>query len=346
MIAESDALKAGTGPPRAEPQGTPRPPASSASSAVSLPFPRDLLIHAARMRARGVSWGTIAARTPHTALELARLPFDHPEIWEPLYERAEKLALQEAEGEGLKALGVLLEGEDANAAEKAARELLVHRRHIERRRHQPQRHRDTEGDERLSAAGAAGNTGILVRDLDPISVPQCLCGEKEIPEELRGSIIQLACCRAQGEDLLSTAAEIGRPHEEVARWPFIYAKTWDRCWPTARLETARFYAARAIRKLTDLAFDPDRNLAARAARTLLVHRRHMHWNIENQPPRRQEGQEHRETKDYEALNAAQVSRNTGEPVRDPSSLGALAVEGLSVPWRLGGEKSCRSRDGP
>ncbi len=232
------------------------------------------------MRARGISWGTIAARTPHTAADLGRLPFDHPEIWEPLYKRAEKLALQEAEGQMFKALNVLLEGEDANAAEKAARELLVHRRHIERRRYQPPRHQeDQEGECSELSVRCSGVLKTEDRKLKTGLVPWCLGGERETPEELRVPIIQLACCRAQGEDLLSTAAEIGYHHEEVERWPFIYAKAWDQHWRTACLETARVYAARAIRKLTDLAFDVDRNLAARAARTLLVHRRHMHWRL-------------------------------------------------------------------
>ncbi len=280
------------------------------------------------MRARGISWGTIAARTPHTAAELARLPFDHPEIWEPLYKRAEKLALQEAEGEMFKALNVLLEGENANASEKAARELLVHRRHIERRRYQPQRVQSTDDTDHTDDLEELQSV-TSVKSVD--SCPPWLT--EDPPEELRVPIIQLACCRAQGEDLLSTAAEIGRHHEEVERWPFLYAKTWDRHWRTARLETARFYAARAIRKLTDLAFDPDRNLAARAARTLLVHRRHMHWARANQPPRHQEHQ--------------------GGECSEPSvrCSGVLKTEdrklttGL-VPLCLGGESGWSPRDGP
>ncbi len=318
-------------------EGSPAPASvssvSSVSSVVKLPFPRDLLIHAARMRARGISWETIAARTPHTAADLARLPFDHPEIWEPLYRRAEKLALQEAEGQMFKALNVLLEGENVHAAEKAARELLLHRRHIERRRYQPPRHQGTKNLGGVNAAEAAHETRALSRDPASNLVPWCLGGEKETPEELRVPIIQLACCRAQGEDLLSTAAEIGRHHEEVARWPFLYVKSWDRHWRTARLETARFYAARAIRRLTDLAFDPDRQLAARAARTLLIHRRHMHWA--NQPPRHQE---HQEAKNCAILNADEAAREASALSRDPSP--------NLVPLCLGGERGWKSRDGP
>ncbi len=263
------------------------------------PLTTEVLIHAARMRAQGISWKTIAARTPHTAADLGRLPFDHPEIWEPLYKHAEKLALQEAEGQMFKALNVLLEGEDVHAAEKAARELLVHRRHIERRRRRylPQRTQSTQREaqrtelgSRIDSPDSAEFTAADNLDGPPCdsvsSVYSVVMSVGDPPEELRVPIIQLACCRAQGEDLLSTAAEIGYHHEEVERWPFLYARAWDRCWRTARLETARFYAARAIRKLTDLAFDPDRNLAARAARTLLVHRRHMHWAQTNQPPNR------------------------------------------------------------
>ena len=294
------------------------------SEKCTLPLPRDLLIHAARMRARGLSWQTIARGTDFTALDLARLPFDNPEIWEPLYKRAEKLQLQETEGEGLKALMVLLEDQDEIAAEQAARELLVHRRHIAHDR-RPRPDRARAPDPRPEP------------EVEPY--PQALM-EEPAPPELRASIIHLACCRAQGEDPLSTAAEIGRDHEEVARWPFIYPQTWDRHWPTARLETARFYAARALKTLTSLAFGPDRKLAARAARTLLVHRRHMHWNRENQPPRRQEGQEG-------PKSSAEVPAGTArENPRGPDSLGALAVQSLSVPWRLGGEKDCRIRDGP
>jgi len=294
------------------------------SEKCTAPFLRDLLIDAARQRARGISWQTIARGTDFSALELARLPFDHRDLWDPLYKRAEKLQLQEAEGEGLKALNILLDDKDQIAAEKAARELLVHRRHIERSR----------GDMyRKSAGGGSGTCPPnAARDAEQ------WFAEEPAPEELTGSIIHLACRRAQGEDLLTTAAEIGRDHQEVASWPLVYPQAWDRCWPIARLETARFYAARALKTLTSLAFGPDRKLAARAARTLLIHRRHMHWNRENQPPRRQESQEHQETKNYEILNAAQVSRDAGEPVRGPSS--------SSSPWRLGGKRGCRIRDGP
>jgi len=295
---------------------------------------KNLLIKVARQRARGISWETIARGTGFSALKLARLPFDHAEIWEPLYKRAEKLQLQEAEGEGLKALNILLDDKDRIAAEKAARELLLHRRHIERRRYRPRRRGDAEKEELLTAASVPGNTGVVTRDQESFSVPLCLRGE-EAPEELTGSIIHLACRRAQGEDLLVTAAEIGRPHEEVARWAFVYARDWDRCWPTARLETARFYAARALKALTSLAFGPDRKLAARAARTLLVHRRHMHWARDNQPPR------HQDTKDLGGLSAAGTARESWALSRDPGSNlvpWCLGGEEKGPPWCLGGEK--------
>ncbi len=309
-------------------------------AAEGLPFPRDLLIHAARMRARGISWKTIAARTPHTAADLARLPFDHPETWEPLYERAEKLALQEAEGQMFKALNVLLEGENAHAAEKAARELLVHRRHIERRRYQPQRVQSTDFTDGTDCISCE----LSVESVS--SVDSCPPWYTEDPpEKLRVPIIQLACCRAQGEDLLSTAAEIGYHHEEVERWPFIYAKAWDRCWRTARLETARFHAARAIRKLTDLAFDPDRQLAARAARTLLVHRRHMHWGSTNQPANHVVTVPGQGTLTYPPSLAQAVVAIPGD--------GSLRVARRSGPARAtgavrpsAGSGSVRSRDGP
>jgi len=240
---------------------------------------KNLLIKAARQRARGISWEIIAKETPHSAGELCRFAIKHPEAWRPLYVRAEKLRLQEAEGRTLAHLTALLKGKDETAAEQAARELLLHRRHIERRRrkYEPQRHRDTENHEGLTAAGVSGNTGELLRELEEFSVPQCLCGENNPPEELETPILAAARGVALGEEPGSVARETGRAAEEIARWAFIYAKAWDRAYHPARLEAAEFGAALAINRLLDFAAGPDAKLAARAGRTLLIHRRHMHW---------------------------------------------------------------------
>ncbi len=344
LIAESDALKSKPGPPRPEPKGS----RCLCASVVD----KNLLIKVARQRARGISWETIARGTGLSALELARLPFDHAEIWEPLYKRAEKLQLQEAEGEGLKALNILLEDKDRIAAEKAARELLLHRRHIERRRYRPRRRGDAEKEELLTAASVPGNTGVVTRDQESFSVPLCLRGE-EAPEELTGSIIHLACRRAQGEDLLVTAAEIGRPHQEVARWAFVYARDWDRHWPTARLETARFYAARALKALTSLAFGPDRKLAARAARTLLVHRRHMHWNSSRNRRCTQTGADlslaRGEARPVMAAAPAAENHQRSSASICGSKFASWRLGGDnsgSVPPRLRGQRLPRARDGP
>jgi hypothetical protein len=307
------------------------------------PFGRDLLIHAARMRAGGISWQTIARGTGFSALELARLPFDHAEIWEPLYKRAEKLQLQEAEGEGLKALNILLDDKDQIAAEKAARELLTHRRHIERRRYQPQRHRGTENQEGLNAAGVSGNTGELLE----FSVPRCLCGEKEAPAELEIALLAAARGVALGEAPGSIARETGHDAEEIARWAFIYAKAWDRAYWPARLEAAEFCAALAINRLLDFVAGPDAKLAARAGRTLLVHRRHMHWARERsyQPQRPQRP---RLRRGY----AGQAQRTgPGSRIERPDSPESSAADISNTPLRLSAPSAVkrflpRSRDGP
>jgi len=241
---------------------------------------KNLLIKAARQRARGLSWELIAEKTPHSAGELCRFAVKHPEVWRPLYVRAEKLRLQEAEGQTLAHLTALLKGDDETAAEKAGRELLLHRRHIERRRkrYPPQRHRDTEADEGLDAAGGSSNTGELLRELEEFSVPQCLCGESNPPEELEIALLAAARGFALGEEPGSVARETGHDAGEIARWAFVYARAWDRAYHPARVEAAEFAAALAINRLLDLIAGPDANLAARAGRTLLIHRRHMHWN--------------------------------------------------------------------
>ncbi len=228
-----------------------------------LPFGRELLIHAARQRARGISWEIIAEKTPHSAGDLVTFSIDQPEIWGPLYARAEKLRLQEADGEGLAHLTTLLKGEDEQAAEKAARELLIHRRHIERSR----------GDMyRKSAEGGSGTCPpTATHDQER------WFAEDPAPEELHRPIIYTANRVAHGEAYAPIARETGHDAEAVARWAFVYPKTWDRVYPQARLAAAQFGAALAINRLLDLAAGPDAKLAARAARTLLVHRRHMHW---------------------------------------------------------------------
>ncbi len=330
-------------------------PRLSAASAVKLPFGRDLLIDAARQRARGISWEIIAEKTSHSAGELCRFAVRHPEAWRPLYVRAEKLRLEEAEGRTLAHLTALLKGKDEQAAESAARELLVHRRHVERRR-----------SRRLPERGLVPPTGgELLDETTPGGRNLTICqgGQKtsfsgdaqncerwfaeEPPRELEIALLAAARGVALGEAPASIAQETGRAAEEIARWAFVYAKTWDRAWRPARLEAAEFGAALAINRLLDFAAGPDAALAARAGRTLLIHRRHMHWA--NQPPRHQDLPAVAGTKNLEDLNAAETAREACAPSRDPSSnLVPLCLGGekKGPPWRLGGERGWRSRDGP
>jgi len=280
---------------------------------------KNLLIKVARQRARGVSWALIAEETACSEGELLTFSIDHPEIWGPLYERAEKLRLQETEGQGLAHLTALLKGKDEQAAEKAARELLIHRRHVERSR----------GDMYRKSREARSGTCPPTAEQNG----ERWFAQDPAPEDLHRPLLYAANRVAHGEPYASIAREVGRAHDEIARWAFVYAKTWDRVWPQARLAAAQFGAALAINRLLDLIAGPDAGLAARAARTLLVHRRHMHWARENQPPRHQEHQEQ-----PESLSAAIVSRDTAEPARDLSS--------PLWPWCLGGEKGWRIRDGP
>jgi len=138
---------------------------------------------------------------------------------------------------------------------------------------------------------------------------------------------------AHGEAYASIAREVGHDAGEIARWAFIYPKTWDRVYPQARLAAAQFAAALAINRLLDLTAGPDPRLAARAGRTLLVHRRHMHWARENPPQR------HRDTEEDVSLDAARASSRTGVLLRGP--------KGISVPQCLcGEERGWRARDGP
>ncbi len=295
-------------------------PRFRASVANDLPFPREVLIDAARQRGRGASWELIAESTGTSAGDLVTFSIDHPEVWGPLSERAEKLRLQEAEGETLAGLCMLLKSDDETAAENAARELLIHRRHVERRRYQPPRHKDTKENEcsELSAQ-CSGVPKTEDRKLKTGLVPWCLGGEEEPPEELRRRITYATHRVAHGADYITIAGEVGHPREEVTRWAFVYAKAWDKAYPAARRTAAQFGASLAINRLLDFVVGFDPKLAARAARTLLVHRRHMHWA--NQPPR------HQDTKNLEGLDAAEAARETSALSRDPDS--------NLVPWCLG-----------
>jgi len=163
-------------------------------------------------------------------------------------------------------------------------------------------------------------------------VPWCLGGEKEAPEELEIPLLAAARGVALGEETGAVARETGHAAEEIARWAFIYAKAWDRAYWPARLEAAEFGAALAINRLLDFVAGPDPKLAARAGRTLLIHRRHMHWARENPPQR------HRDTEEDVSLDAARASSRTDVLLRGP--------KGISVPQCLCGEKGWRSRDGP
>ncbi len=295
-----------------------------------LPFPREVLIDAARMRARGVSWALIAEKTPYSEGDFVAFALDQPEIWSPLYARAEKLRLQEAEGQGLAHLTALLKGNDETAAERAAREALTHRRHVQRSR----------GDMYRKSREARSGTCPPTAEQNG----ERWFAEDPAPEDLRRPIIYAANRVAHGEPYVSIAREVGHDADEIARWAFIYPRTWDRVYPQARLTAAQFGAALAINRLLDFAAGPDAALAARAARTLLIHRRHMHWARLNQPPRHQEHQE-----EPESWSAAEVEASAQEQLREGSSNlvpWCLGGEKKSPPWCLGGERGWRSRDGP
>ncbi len=297
-----------------------------------LPFPREVLIDAARLKARGAEWEAIARSVDAVVGDLVTFSIDHPEVWGPLYQRAEKLRLAEAEGETIKGLCMLLKGDDETAAENAARELLIHRRHVERRRYQPPRHKDTKNLKGSNAAEAAREASALSRDPGSNLVPWCLGGEKEAPEELVRRITYAANRVAHGDDYHRIARETGQSEVDVTRWAFIYAKAWDKAYPTARRSAAQAGAALAINRLLVFVTSPDLKQAARAGRTLLVHRRHMHWPRAIQPPR------HQDTKKLEGLNAAEDAREGCAPSRDPRP--------NLVPLCLGGERGWSPRDGP
>ena len=260
----------GDAPREGDNNGSPRTPASSA---VSLPFPREVLIDAARQFARGVGWEAIAENTGTSAGDLVTFSIDHPETWNPLSERAEKLRLAEAEGETLAGLTLLLKSDDEEAAENAAREILIHRRHVERRRYKPQKVQSTDDTDHTDNPKDLESV-TSVQSVD--SYPQWLT-EDPPPEEIVRRITYAAHRVAHGADYISISGEVGHPREEVTRWSFIYAKAWDKTYSTARRTAAQFGASMAINRLLDFVVGFDPKLAARAGRTLLVHRRHMHW---------------------------------------------------------------------
>ncbi len=304
-----------------------------------LSFPREVLIDAARQRGRGASWELIAENTGASAGDLVTFSIDHPEVWGPLSERAEKLRLQEAEGETLAGLCMLLKSDDETAAENAARELLIHRRHVERRRYQPPRHKDTKNLEGSNAAEAAREASAPSRDPGSNLVAWCLGGEKEAPEELRRRITYATHRVAHGADYITIAGEVGLPREEVTRWAFIYAKAWDKAYPTARRTAAQFGASLAVNRLLEFVVGFDPKLAARAGRTLLVHRRHMHWASTSQPQSTGEG------------TATYPSSLTQVVVAIPGD-GSLRVARRSGPARSSGtvrpsaDSASHPRDGP
>ncbi len=327
-----------------------------------LPFPREVLIDAARLKARGAEWEAVATATGAGVGDLVTFSIDHPEIWGPLYERAEKLRLAEAEGQTIKGLCTLLKGNDETAAENAARELLIHRRHVERRRSGGRSRRLPErglapptGDESLAETTPGGRNPTICQGGQKPSfgnaahnMPRWLTDDPP-PEEIVRRITYAANRVAHGDDYHRIARETGQTEIDVTRWAFLYAKSWDRAYPTARRTAAQAGAALAINRLLIFVASPDLKQAARAARTLLVHRRHMHWARANQPPRHQEHQEHQEAKNCATLDAAEAARGTDALSREPSSnLVPLCLGGENScsPWRLGGKKSCRTRDGP
>jgi len=330
-------------PARKSPSGRKPAPAQPAIPTTGNQQPAaEVLISAARQRARGVSWALIAEETPYSEGDLLTFALDHPEIWGPLYARAEKLRLQETAGGTLAHLTALLKGDDSEASEKAARELLIHRRHVERRRRGGcSRAKPRDLGFRNSECGTAQSAirdpqSAMAAEGTP-QYPEWLV-EEPAPAELGKRITYAANRVAHGEPYASIAGEVGRDAEDVARWAFIYPRAWDRVYPQARLAAAQFAAALAINRLLDLAAGPDAALAARAARTLLVHRRHMHWARLDQPQRLRDLPAAAGTEEDVSLDAAGTSSRTDVLLRDQ--------ERISVPQCLCGESSCRIRDGP
>jgi hypothetical protein len=58
------------------------------------------------------------------------------------------------------------------------------------------------------------------------------------PEEIVRRITYAAHRVAHGDDYHRIARETGQDEVEVTRWAFIYAKAWDRAYPTARRAAA------------------------------------------------------------------------------------------------------------
>ncbi len=246
----------------------------------SVDWPREILIDAARMKARGAEWEAIAESTGANVGDLVTFSIDHPEVWGPLYERAEKLRLQEAEGETIKGLCTLLKGDDEAAAESAARELLIHRRHVERRRSGGKRCRLPErglvpptGGESLAQTTPGGRNLTICQGGQKLSFGEDTHNldrwltDDPPPEEIVRRITYAANRVAHGDDYHRIARDTGQSEVDVTRWAFLYAKSWDKAYPTARRAAAQAGAALAINRLLVFVASPDLKQAARAGRS-------------------------------------------------------------------------------
>ncbi len=238
---------------------------------------------------------------------------------------------------------MLLKGDDEAAAENAARELLIHRRHVERRRYKPQKVQSTAGGFNQTQCTDYADDPQELQDLQSVvsvqsvdSYPQWLTDDPP-PDEIVRRITYAANRVAHGDDYHRIARETGRSEEEVTRWAFIYAKAWDKAYPTARRTAAQAGAALAVNRLLVFVTSPDLKQAARAGRLLLVHRRHMHWGSANQPQSVGEGA------------GTYPSSLTQGLVAIPGD-GSLTVARRSGPARAMGavrpSASARPRDGP
>ena len=171
--------------------------------------------------------------------------------------------------------------------------------------------------------------------------------DEPAPEETRKHISYAAHCLSRGEEYEVAAADMKIERGKITLWQFVHPRTWDRCWISARREAAQFAAALATERLLALAESSEPELAARAARAVLVHRRRMRWRRADRvlPPSAQRNAEE-ETETQVAANEPSqgeraAPRNNGHtPPRNSASSESSAVNPGRPP--SGAAPRCRS----
>jgi len=219
-----------------------------------------VIITAARLRAHGQTWEAVAEKTGRPARELMQFTLKNPDVWNPLADRAEKLRLAEAEGHMLRRLVEMAADGSEAERERAAREILVHRRFIARGRNKPPRRQEELQEEKPRPS------------VEKERYPQWLV--QEPPPEKR-DLFYAAHCVSRGASWRDAAKDMKENVAGVLLWPFVHPRSWDRAYVFARLESARAAAALAVSALENLADYGTEEAAVGAAHTLLVHRRRM-----------------------------------------------------------------------